>query len=186
LNIEAVTRKILRGIKTDLGDEFDKNFEREAFFSQAWARRRSPVKGKRSGHLLVDTGALRRSVKSRIDGDSVVFYSDLPYASIHNAGGEIMVTRRMKKYFWARYYAAQGAFGRRKNGALRKDKRNQRLTTEAEFWKAMALMRAGSRIRIPKRQFVGYSPEVEALVRDIIERNLDEYFKDYDFNLKMK
>ena len=45
----------------------------------------------------------------------------------------------------------------------------------------MALMKSGSVIRIPRRQFIGYSPEVEKAVREIIEENLDEYFK----NLKI-
>jgi phage gpG-like protein len=39
-------------------------------------------------------------------------------------------------------------------------------------------MKEGSRIKIPKRQFLGASPEVEHAVREIIEENLGEYFND--------
>jgi phage gpG-like protein len=174
-DMQAVVRNILRDLRVELTDEFDKNFERQGFFSEAWQRRRSPVRP--GGTTLVDTGALRRSIGSRIEGDSIVFTSTLPYAAIHNEGGEIAVTARMRRYFWAKYYEASGSFGRRKDGSRRQDKRTKRLETAAEFWKCMALMRVGQKIRIPKRAFLGYAPEVEQSVREIIEENLTAYFK---------
>lgn len=172
--VRLVVRNILKDIRVELSDEFDKNFERQAFFSEHWARRRSPQRP--GGATLIDTGALRRSIQSRVSEDGISFFSDLPYAGIHNEGGEIKVTARMKRYFWYRYMSMQKAFGRKKNGELRKDKRTVRLSTEAEFWKCMALMRKGSTIKIPRRQFLGASPEVETAVREIIEDNLAEYF----------
>ena len=42
--VKQVLRLILKDIKVELGDEFDQNFERQAFFSQAWERRRSPTR----------------------------------------------------------------------------------------------------------------------------------------------
>ena len=72
----AVFRSILRDIQVELGDEFDQNFERQAFFSQAWARRKSPTRP--GGHILVDTGGLRRSVRSEIRENSIaVSYTHL-------------------------------------------------------------------------------------------------------------
>lgn len=181
--VKKVFRRILKDIKTELGDEFDQNFERQAFFSEKWQRRKSPIRPGRA--ILVDDGGLRRSIrKPEIKDSSIVFRSDLPYSEIHNEGGEIAVTARMKKFFWRKYYEASGAFGRRKDGTLRKDKRNMQLTSEADFWRAMALMKVGSKIKIPKRQFLGTSPEVEKIVRKIIEDNLTEYMNNIDFNIK--
>ena len=180
--VRAVFRHILNDIRVELGGEFDENFEREAFFSQAWERRKSPMRP--GGHILVDSGDLRRSIKSRITGNSITFYSELPYAAIHNEGGEIVVTERMRRFFWYKYYSTTGSFGRKKNGNLRNDRRNRQLGTEADFWKAMALMKEGDTIKIPKRQFLGKSPEVEETVREIIEKNLSEYINDIDFNIK--
>ena len=157
----------------ELTDEFDQNFERQAFFSEAWQRRKSPTRP--GGHILVDTGQLRRSIHSRITDNAITFYSDLPYAAIHNDGGEIIVTPKMKKFFWHKYYEATGSFGRKKDGTRRNDKRTIQLSTEAEFWKFMALKKAGTTIRIPRRQFLGTSPEVEQTVRNIIEENITEY-----------
>ncbi len=87
----------------------------------------------------------------------------------------------MKRFFWHKYYDTSGSFGRRKDGSLRKDKRTVQLSTEAEFWKFMALMKVGTKIRIPRRRFLGTAPEVEQTVRQIIEENLTEFFNtDFD------
>ena len=68
--------------------------------------------------------------------------------------------------------------------SLRQDKKNSQLSSEADFWKAMALMKVGATIRIPQRKFLGASPEVEAAVRAIIEENLTEYINNIDFDIK--
>lgn len=193
MNEEAgkIIKRILRDIQVELGDEFDRNFERQAFFSEAWARRKSP--NRPGGTLLIDTGNLRRSVRSRTTENSITFFTDLPYAAIHNDGGEIVVTAKMKRYFRAKFYESQGGFGRKKGTAKRTlsdggfyawtSKMN--LTPVAEFWRFMALKRAGTTIRIPRRRFLGAGPEVERIVREIIEENLDEYFN-VDFSIERK
>lgn len=180
---KAIIHRILKDIQVELGDEFDKNFERQAFFSEAWARRKSPTRP--GGHILVDTGQLRRSITSRVTDHSVIFSTSLPYAAIHNEGGDIVVTAKMKRFFWAKYYATSGAFVRKKNGEKRKTKKNAQLTTEAEFWKCLALMKVGKKIKIPRRQFLGISPEVEKSVHEIIEDDITEYFE-HDYNLNIK
>lgn len=180
--VREIFRQILRDIDVELKEEFDQNFERQAFFSEAWQRRRSPLRP--GGHILVDTGDLRRSIRSEIRDSSIVFLTDHPAAAIHNEGGEIVVTEKMKRFFWYKYYSATGSFGRKKDGSRRNDKRTLQLSDEADFWKAMALMRVGSKIRIPQRKFLGTSPEVETAVRQIIEENLTEYINNIDFNIK--
>ena len=190
--VAKVIKRILRDIQVELGDEFDRNFERQAFFSEAWARRRSPTRP--GGTILIDTGDLRRSVRSRTTENSITFYTDLPYAAIHNDGGEIVVTEKMKRYFRAKFYEAQGGFTRKKAGGGRKTLSDggfyawtakMSLTPEAEFWRFMALKKVGSKIVIPRRRFLGAGPEVERIVREIIEENLDEYFK-IDFTITRK
>ena len=172
---QRIIRNILNDVRVELSDEFDRNFERQGFFNEAWQRRSSPTRP--GGSILIDTGKLRQSISSRSTDSSITFFSDLPYASIHNDGGEIKVTARMKRYFWHKYYAATGSFGGKKNGERRGDKRTVQLSTEAEFWKHLALMKEGRSIRIPRRRFLGASPEVEQAVKDIIEENLADYFE---------
>ena len=129
--------------------------------------------------------ALAQSISSRTTENSITFFTTLPYAAIHNDGGEIKVTKKMKRFFWAKYYETSGAFGRKKNGERRNDKRTVQLSTEAEFWKYMALMKEGKSIKIPRRRFLGVSPEVEKAVRDIVEENITEYFN-VEFEIKRK
>lgn len=95
-DVQRIIRNILKDIRVEMSDEFDRNFERQAFFSEAWQRRKSPTRP--GGSILVDTGQLRRSITSRTTDTSITFYTDLPYASIHNDGGEIKVTARMKRF----------------------------------------------------------------------------------------
>ena len=181
-DMKQVFRNILKDIRVELSDEFDRNFERQGFFSEAWQRRKSPTRP--GGSILIDTGGLRKSIRSKSTDSSITFYSDEPHAEIHNEGGEITVTAKMKRFFWHKYMNASGAlvFCRKKNGELRKDKGTRQISTEAEFWKHLALMKVGKTITIPRRRFMGYSPEVEQSVREIIEENLTEYFN-HDFKV---
>lgn len=43
----------------------------------------------------------------------------------------------------------------------------------------------GSMIKIPRRRFLGVSPEVEKAVREIIEENITEYFN-VEFDIRRK
>lgn len=178
-----VYNKIIRDIEVELKDEFDKNFERQAFFSEKWARRKSPLRP--GGSILIDTAELSRGLESRIICDGVVIYSDVPYGKIHNEGGEIKVTAKMKRFFRAKFYEAQGI--KKKTRKPRPDKKTlsdgaffhwtekMNLTTEAKFWRGLALMKIGKTIKIPKRQFVGPSPEIENAINEIIDNNIENY-----------
>lgn len=175
--MDRLVNNILRDVQVELRDEFDRNFSRQGFFGEQWARRKSPL-AKAGSAILTGTGALRRSITSRISGNSLTFSSDLPYAALHNEGGEIRVTPRMRRFFWAKYYAARGSFGYRKDGRKRQNKRNAYLTEEAAFWRAMALKPVGSSIQMPRRQFLGTHPKLEQLVREIIEENVEQAIRE--------
>lgn len=175
--MDRLVNNILRDVQVELRDEFDRNFSRQGFFGEQWARRKSPL-AKAGSAILTGTGALRRSITSRISGNSLTFSSDLPYAALHNEGGEIRVTPRMRRFFWAKYYAARGSFGYRKDGRKRQNKRNAYLTEKAAFWRAMALKPVGSSIQMPRRQFLGTHPKLEQLVREIIEENVEQAIRE--------
>ncbi len=141
-----IKRKILNDLRVELSDEFDRNFQRKAFFDQSWPPRkmRNP-----KGSLLMVTGKLRRSIRCRVDTDSVVWETSERYAAIHNFGGTITVTAKMKRFFWYKHKA-----------------------TRDDAWKWMALMKVGSKITIPRRQFLGDHPEVRKRAEAVIKRNL--------------
>lgn len=151
---------ILRDMKVELSDEFDSNFQQGSFFGDKWKAKRDG-----SSSYLQGFGKLRKSIKASIKGNSVVFSSSENYAAIHNEGGEITVTKKMRKYFWAQYY---------KHG---------KTNAKAKGYKAMALKPIGSKIVIPQRQFIGHHTKIDKAVKEIIEENLNEYVNQ---NIKFK
>lgn len=168
---EQLAKQILTDIKVKLGDEFDRNFERKAFFNQKW---KNTTLINSRGSLMMRTGNLRRSIQSNINSDKITFSSSLPYADIHNNGGEVTVTAKMKRYFWAMYYKTSGAVKSTKTGKTSNTKRNEKLRGEALQWKALALKKVGSKMKIEQRQFIGHHPEVDKLMKQIINDNLQE------------
>ena len=144
-----LTKKILNDLRVELSDEFDRNFQRKAFFDRKWPPRKHI---NRKGTLLLVTGKLRRSIRSRVGADSVTWETSEPYAAIHNYGGTITVTARMKRFFWYKYKA-----------------------TRDDAWKWMALMKVGSKIQIPQRQFLGDHPEVRKRAEAVIRRDLQRF-----------
>ncbi|KMQ70231.1 phage virion morphogenesis protein [Chryseobacterium koreense] len=149
MDLSQWVQNILKDVKVDLTDEFDRNFERKGFFDQKWKQTKIP---NRIGSLMMRSGNLRNSINSRIEGDRIIFTSSLPYASIHNEGGEITVTAKMKKFFWAKHIEAKNA------GDI----------FNADSWKGMALMKLGAKIQIEQRQFIGDHPEVNRIIEDVL------------------
>ena len=146
---------LLRDISVELTDEFDQNFERKAFFTDSW----KPTKmQQRNGSLMLRTGALRQSIaKPTLNGlgKTIKWSSNLPYADIHNSGGEITVTTKMKKYFWYRYMQMVGK------------SKSKIVSDEALYTRNLACMKVGSKIKIPKRQFIGDHPVVKSRVDQV-------------------
>jgi phage gpG-like protein len=82
----SIIQDILKDLKVDLTEAYDRNFERKAFFSGApWKPTKIPV---RRGSLLVRSSAMRNSIKSDIRGESILFSSAKPYTAIHNKSGQ--------------------------------------------------------------------------------------------------
>lgn len=94
---KEVIDRSLEDIKVEFDEEFDRNFERTAFFDEKQWPERKFDDG--VGSLMQRTGGLRGSIRSRKRRDELVYSSSKPYARIHNEGGEIKVTKKMKGTF---------------------------------------------------------------------------------------
>ena len=164
-------KNILTDIKVDLSQEFDKNFERKSFFGKKWPN--TKLINKR-GSMMARTNALRRSIQGKVNTNSVSWSSSLPYASIQNDGGEIVVTQKMKKFFWAMHYKTS-------NASKGKSKKAEAMSIEAKQWKALALQPVGAKMKVEQRQFIGLnSPVVKSSIKQIIDQNfmeLNDHFK---------
>lgn len=165
MDFKQFNKNILNDIRVDLTEEFDRNFERKGFFDKKWKNTNLP---NQRGSLMMRTGKLRRSIIAKESGTQITWSSSLPYASINNEGGEIVVTEKMKSFFWAMAYKAGMAAGKGNSD------RSKRLNAEAQQWKNLALQKVGSKMKIEKRQFIGDHPIVRQRVEDIISVNFKE------------
>lgn len=188
MEIEKLLARMMRltmeDIRVECDDEFQQNFQREAFFNEKWKRRKhDDGSGRKLLHGAGSAGVhLSQSLfPGKIQQNTITYTSTLPYAAIHNDGGVIIVTAKMRRYFWAKYISATGAITYKKNGERRATQKNRRLDADAEFYKAMALKKVGSKIVIPRRRFIGTHPELEKRIIGIIEKNLTEFFEENDF-----
>ena len=121
-----------------------KRFSDSAFNGRAWQepyRRKLSFKGAQASYktLLSGTNHLRDATYFKPEPGKVYIRNQVDYAQIHNDGGSIKVTAKMKRYFWYRYSAAKGARLTKKRGGLRKTKGNEALTREAMFWRKRSL-----------------------------------------------
>lgn len=83
MTARQLKQQVIDDLRVELTDEFDRNFERKAFFTKRWKPRRN----KRAlGSLLHVTGTLRRSIKGVSTDSGVRFTSNVPYANVHNEG----------------------------------------------------------------------------------------------------
>ena len=160
-------------------DSVRNNFRKGGFYGQTWKppmRTDLGFEGPSYGPMLSGTNHLMMSTDYVAEPGRVIIQNSLIYAQIHNEGGEITVTKRMKGYFWSMYYR-RGMVGQMYGQA--KGKKNQQkaetLNQEAMFWRAMALKKVGSKIKIPQRKFLGDHPEVERLVKSIINAELTNF-----------
>ena len=104
--------------------------------------------------LLSRERNLMNSVQHRYTPYKATVFNNLEYADIHNQGGRIQVTERMRKFFWAKFYE-----------------------TKSEMYKILALKPVGSYINIPKRQFIGSSATLNATIEGIIEAEVTKILK---------
>lgn len=148
------------------------NFRKGRFYNgQPW---QTPLRtdlgfhgaGARYGPLLSGSNHLMMSTDYVPMPGRVLIRNNEIYAPVHNDGAAITVTSKMKRYFWARQIESRKRFGDD--------------SPEASFWKNMAIKKPGSSIRIPQRHFLGPSPEVDRIVKGIVDAELQNFIKNID------
>ena len=187
MNPNDFLKNVLSDVRVDLSEEFDRNFERKAFFNKKWNATSLP---NQRGSLLARSGKLRRSLIAKQSSGAVTWSSSLPYATIQNNGGEIKVTAKMKSFFWAMFYKADGAITMKRKAdndvVMRETARNQKLSAEAQQWKNLALQKVGAIMKIQQRQFIGDHPIVRQRIEDVIGSNMKELESYYYNQLKQR
>ena len=167
--MDQVVKKILQDLKAELMDEFDQNFARKGFFGQSWPVTKLPS---HIGSLMMRTGNLRKSLRAKVNGASIVFFSSKPYASLHNEGGTIVVTAKMKKFFWKMYLKSSKSKSYMSEDHKSYSIKRKHESDNAEIWKALALKKVGSKIVFKPRRFIGSHPQVDIAVRRVVDTNM--------------
>jgi phage gpG-like protein len=168
-------KNIIEDVRVDLTDEFVQNLIDKGFFGKKWENTKIP---NRKGSMMIRSGNLFRDIKKpKVSGNQITWSSSLPYASLQNEGGEVIVTEKMKRFFWAMFYKANGAVSKTQKGDARNNDRNKRLTAEAAAWKALALQKVGAKMKIKQRQFIGDHPQVRQRIEHVIDKNMKELEK---------
>lgn len=162
-NYQVFVRNIPILIANETENHFKRGFVQgggQTNASKTGWKDRQFTKGRGKRNILIGRGILQRDVmKRRIYFRRIVVGTSSltnKYANIHNEGGKIRITPRMRKFFWAKYNNADSK-------------------SEKEYWKNLALHK-GSFITIPKREFIGDSMELEVKNEKIIDKELAKVF----------
>ena len=134
---------------------FKLNFQNESWGRTKWKGTNTgwTRENVRADHkILTGTGNLGRSIQYSPETGRVIIHSDLDYSKIHNEGGMIRITDKMRKWAWAMFY-----------------------TTKSENYKNLALTKK-THIEIPKRQFIGDDEELNKKIKAKIEERLNKIF----------
>lgn len=123
---------------------FKRNFELQGFVDngvEKWKTLSNPAD--RSRQILRKRGTLKNAIrKIKAERSKVVVGvgADVKYAALQNNGGQVLITPKMRRYFWAMYKQ-----------------------TGQEYYKGLALTKK-KHLDIPARKFIGDSA---ALVKNI-------------------
>lgn len=141
-------------IAEEAKEYFINNFDKQSWNGKPW-KQPGPGRERPGLPILEQSGDLRgnievlqankRAVKIGTEG--------IVYAHIHNYGGQIRVTARSRRFFWAKFKE-----------------------TGAAFWRNMALNKKGF-IKMPQRQFIGNSIKLNNRITRAIKKELNKAFR---------
>ena len=117
------------------------------------------------GTLLSGRNRLYNTTKYTPGDGRAIIENNEVYAGVHNWGGTISptVTPKMRKFAWAKFYAAGGG------------KKDQPIGADAKFWRGMALTKKTKlNIKMPQRQFLGASKEMNEEIRNKLDTELEK------------
>lgn len=125
------------------------------------ARKVGWVKDKRPGRaLLINTGALRRSIRIvRLSSEGVTVGSDVKYARAHNEGYRMGHIQTVKGFTRNRTYTDEVSAPRARTAKFQKIVIGQ------------SQVKSHTRrvdVRIPRRQFLGNSPYLDARIKRVV------------------
>lgn len=167
-------------------DHFQDNFRQGGFVNgglHPWPKAKRLSSGgsdaaSNYGTLLSGRKHLFKSVGYTPADYRVRVFNEVVYAPINNWGGEIdvTVTDRMRRFAWAKFYKASGK--RKKNRHRAKETRQTTFQAKGTESAGTVLEEHGAypkkklHIRIPQRQFMGESEELNRRIREKVDQEI--------------
>ena len=130
---------------------FKRNFRVGGFVDKPFTKWDAPKNPKKTRSTLVESGTLRRGIKKiKVTLNRVVVGVSkfIKYAQIHNEGGKIPITPKMRRKFWAMY---------KESGNV--------------FYKNMALTQK-THIDMPERRYIGDSAALDITLQRMLRTAL--------------
>jgi len=166
-NLKAGRVRIIQGSAGKALAFFKNSFRNQGFTDKSLVKWPARKGGSRNTgrNVLIDKGVLRRGIRiMRANSRGALISVDeaIKYAEIQNEGGEIPITPKMRRYFWAMYYKAGGGV---------KGMKPDDVPNLAKMWLSMAITKE-TKIKIPKRQFIGDSATLERQLVTYMEKEI--------------
>lgn len=169
-------------------DHFQNNFRKGGFVNDglhSWPKAKRQFSGSSAasnyGTLLSSRNHLFSSIKYMPSDYRVKIVNDVPYAPVHNWGGvtKPTVTPKMRRFAWAMYYQTGGkSKGGPKGHESAEKGQDVALSPAAQMWRGLALTKKKKlEIKIPQRQFIGQSRELEERIRADVETQIESVLK---------
>ena len=177
---------------------FRENYQNEQWLDgETWKRWKKPkrfnARGTTSqmyGTLMSKRDHLFRSIQGRTTPTGAIIYNHVPYAKIHNEGGDINqtipITKKMRKWAWYMYYKTNGikrgsrAKGKGAKGRMQSLMGNVRSNPMADKYKALALTKNTAihrTVHMPKRPFLYGNKELARAIRDMMLEDIGKILK---------
>lgn len=170
-NIEANYKRVLVKVPGMLGNEavnfFKDSFRLQGFLGarlEPWRKRRSRKRAGRA--ILVKSGRLRRSPRIASNSGGIVrIGTDVPYAKAHNEGYRGVVN--VPAHSRGRYTKSKEG-----RGIFSVKTRKERMRTVKTKTGTIQVRAHTKRMNLPKRQFMGYSPYLDAKLKRLLQAEL--------------
>lgn len=164
--------KIVDLMGVEAKNHFTNSFREQGFTDETlslWKPRKRSERGK-SRAILVKSGRLRRSLRSSKRGSfSVVISTDVPYAQLHNDGGIINKRERTANIMYRELYTNLETGKTVKRFAKKKGKN--------KATHSMSVNIGAHTIKMPKRQFIGYSGKLNRKIISKFDQRIKKWFK---------
>lgn len=156
----ALRRKLPRMYGIEAVNLFKLNFDKEGFISGKRGGLKKWKKTKRNTgrKVLTKSRKLRKGIQIKRIGNGRVIISvdsNIKYAALHNFGGTIPITPKMRRYFWAMFKQ-----------------------TGDNYFKGMALTKKTEFV-IPERKFIGNTDAMEPRLNRRTRKELEKITKKY-------